>query len=56
MFHIMFNLIMIHSNQYFLIGTYETYEECHAIQVQYEEMPEHAGDRFACPYIQVENV
>jgi hypothetical protein len=45
---------MIHAGQYFLIGIYETYEECRAVQLQYEEMPEHAGDIFACPYVRVE--
>jgi hypothetical protein len=56
MIHIMFNLIMIHSGQYFLLGVYETYEECHAVQIKYEEDPKYKGDKFACPYVQVRDV
>lgn len=52
MFIVWFNLIMYHHGQVFLIDTFDTYEECYAVQLEYEaQQPE---DSFACPFVKVE--
>lgn len=54
MIQIWFNLMMFGHGEYFLIETFETYDECHEHQVILEEqMPEFT---FACPWIKVEDV
>lgn len=47
-----FNLIMIHQGHMFLVSSFETYDECHAVQVQYEER--YPEDKFFCPFVRVE--
>lgn len=47
-----FNLLMISSGHVYWLGAFETYEECHAVQVQYEE--QRPKDIFYCPYTKVE--
>jgi len=55
MIHIMFNLIMMSGGHFFWLGSFETLEECQAVQHRLEEMPEHKGDSFACPWIKMED-
>lgn len=54
MVYVWFNLIMIHQGHSFFLGSFETYEECHVVQVQYEERQ--PQDTFLCPYARVEKI
>lgn len=52
MFIVWFNLFMFHEGHAFLINTFETYEECYAVQLEFEAL--NPNDKFACPFVKVE--
>lgn len=51
---IWFWLIMVNSHGHaFWLGAWETLEECQTVQAAYEADPDHKGDKFACPWVEV---
>lgn len=49
---IWFNLLMIHAGHVIWLGTFETYEQCYAQQVELEK--QHPEDKFLCPWAKIE--
>ena len=54
MTHIWFNLLMLHAGHVYWMDSFENLEECQYEQSIYEQDPEYKGDRFWCPFVQVE--
>jgi hypothetical protein len=50
---IWFWLIMVSNGHAYWLGAWETLEECQTVQAAYEADPDHKGDKFACPWVEV---